>query len=436
LLDALNTGPAAVRRLRYGRLWHRLQGALRPAQASSPPAPQSQALQDALDAHWQSACQQAQQSGGLDLRQRMEAARMLGLLGDTLRYVRADTPVQAPALGPGQADPAAGVRQPAPTQPRVPAGLRLHSSLWVDIGRMGQPTAFFIGSRHLVSHRSERPVRVVWLPGFQAASLPVTVAEWRQFVLCGGCADPEAPWWREAGPAAQGWLRDKRKGAGEQGWLPWFWDRSDHDEPLLPATGITLFEALAYARWAELLHQTEPAPRGFNSSQGRWQVRVPTELQWEAMARGPTTGPLWPTLAQTVVPTRSWAHRLWHVQPQALDFNHATTRWGRPSPVGVFSGSQTPLGLDDMAGNTWDWCCSALNEPTRLRGWRSPADCTLANTPAQADDDNAQRAWRGGSFRSIAGGCRAAVRSFSWPGKQDGAVGLRLVRTWVTGPGS
>ena len=149
------------------------------------------------------------------------------------------------------------------------------------------------------------------------------------------------------------------------------------------------------------------------------------------MARGPLPLVFAATPLNQVAWPRSWGHRLLHLsQPQPLEFNHAATRWGRPSPVGLFSGSQTSLGVDDLAGNVWEWCCSALNEPARMRGWRSPADRQAANLPANIGDETSQRALRGGAYRSTAGGCRAALRSFSRPWTQDGGVGLRLIRTW------
>ena len=72
---------------------------------------------------------------------------------------------------------------------------------------------------------------------------------------------------------------------------------------------------------------------------GRMPWNTHTEQEWEAAARG-FDGHTYP----------------WGDDWQDDICNTREARLGVPSPVGLFPASrQRPLGLEDMAGNVWEW---------------------------------------------------------------------------------
>lgn len=321
---------------------------------------------------------------GVDLRQRLQAGLMLGSLGDSLRYERV---------------PAAGGH-----------GLRPRAGLWATVpaGRHG------IGSDPHDAFRrgDESPVfGSLQQPAFQIARLPLTVAEWQHFIDAEGYA-ADAPWWQAevVGHAGRAWLLQGR--AVGRLHRPRGWGQKWLCNPLQPVVGIALFEALAYAAWAATMPTDGPAPA------------VPTELQWEACVQDRPLAAPFDARQQAV-----WPHPVPPEGPGPLDFNHSGTRWGRPSPVGVFSNSFTDGGVADAAGNVWEWCCnSASSESAMGHGCETRRSGVSANWNLANGDS--VRTLRGGSYRSTASDCRPAVRLRLTPANDDNDFGVRLVRIW------
>ena len=112
--------------------------------------------------------------------------------------------------------------------------------------------------------------------------------------------------------------------------------------------------------------------------------RLPSEQEWEAAARGPE-GYEYP-----------WGNR-W----QDGICNTREAGLGVTSPVGLFPGSrQARLGIEDLAGNVWEWCASIYQED--LGSARRARD-TLA------------RVLRGGSWGLVRDFARCAYRDRSVP---------------------
>jgi len=88
----------------------------------------------------------------------------------------------------------------------------------------------------------------------------------------------------------------------------------------------------------------------------------------------------------------------------------------RTTPVGVFPGGETPEGLADMTGNTWDWTGS-LYRPYPYNAADGRED------PAAAG----RRVARGGSWLDTAIYARAAARGRGLPGYRDYGLGVRVV---------
>ena len=386
LLRMVDSGAAARRGLRAA-------GVLGLLQADWPGLPK------ALQSHWQRELKQAWRGEGRDLRQRLQAGLLLGLLGDNLRYELTQV-----SLPDGQ----------------LQTGLRPKPALWAHLGRADQATRYRIGGSP-GSDASQSPAFTVKLAPFDMARYPVTVGEWQCFVDTGAYDNPRAPCWGQAGPAARAWLDGRRRHAPNAGVRPGFWGQEGFNNPLQPVVGITVFEAAAYAAWAGALYADQ---RQADKAAGRPAsgLQLPTELQWEAGVRGPLS--TWAAL----LPQPPWAHRTAGRPPGPLAFNHLNTRWGRPSPVGVFSASITRHGIGETAGNVWQWCANALPNPLRQQGYATQQSRQASGMRANASDGETYRALRGGSFYDAAGHCRPAYRDRLPPGSVNGLIGLRLVR--------
>jgi hypothetical protein len=192
----------------------------------------------------------------------------------------------------------------------------------------------------------------VAIPGerFQIGRFPVTVEEYRRFVEAGGYQD-EA-WW-------------KAEGFGK--WTaPGRWDEQML-HPNWPVTEVSWYEAAAYCAWSG--------------------VRLATEAEWERAARG-EEGREYPWGNEEPDPTRA----------------NYKMKVGHPTPVGLYPKGGTPEGVQDMAGNVWEW----------VEGWY--------------DEKKTLRVLRGGSFFNFERDLRAALRYDVVPEGRDSNIGFRCVR--------
>ncbi len=115
--------------------------------------------------------------------------------------------------------------------------------------------------------------------------------------------------------------------------------------------------------------------------------RLPTEQEWEAAARGPE-GCEYPWCGD-------WEDGICNSLEAGL---------GVTSPVGLFPRSrQARLGLEDLAGNVWEWCGSV---------WR---------------DSDAPRVLRGGSWGNNPDFARCADRGGLDPGVRLNFIGFRVL---------
>jgi formylglycine-generating enzyme required for sulfatase activity len=242
------------------------------------------------------------------------------------------------------------------------------------------------------ARHDESPPHSVYLDAYQIARYPVTVAEFARFVDGGGYQH-QAFW--QAGGFAECSARGR----------PDRWEKQLLF-PSRPVVSVSWYEAAAYAVWADR-----------NLLAG---CRLPTEAQWERAARGPGgTARKYP-----------WGDATRNRALLNFDGNV-----GSVTPVGVYPLGAAPIegknthGVDDMAGNVWEWCwdwyagdyypnsppanpCGAKSGPNRvLRGGHWVAE-SYAPTPAS---------WRGGG-----GGCRSAARGNCVSHDRAGFFGFRL----------
>ena len=306
----------------------------------------------------------------------------------------------------------------------------------------------FTTTAHVPAHRLE-------ISSFRVGQFPVTNAEWSCFMAAGGYEDER--WWdtedgrrwrrgelsNEGGKANSRYWR--KRYATEEGlfermeaeggfpnaaaverwklWLtlddaafdaaidlhwrplrqvePMFWRDARLNAASQPVVGVCWYEARAYCAWL--------------SAQTGLAFSLPTEVQWEAAARG-LDGRRYP----------------WGSSWDALRANTFDSRLRRTSPVGAFVTGDSPEGVADLAGNVFEWTNSLFGEG------EEDEESTLAYPYQPADGrENAEaapsvrRVLRGGSWHNYPEHAHAVARNSNHPANRGNLYGLRLVAAHV-----
>jgi formylglycine-generating enzyme required for sulfatase activity/tRNA A-37 threonylcarbamoyl transferase component Bud32 len=188
--------------------------------------------------------------------------------------------------------------------------------------------AYVIGSD--AGSVESRPKHTTQIGAFQIERTEVTTEAYEKFVIA---TKAPAPW----------------KGARPEG--------------ALPVTRVTWGDAANYCAWKY--------PSG---------GRLPTELEWEAAARG-SAGRAYP----------------YGDGVEAGATNTASAKRKGPVPVGSFPRGATPEGLQDMSGNVWEWTSSPMEAypggagmPDSMRMFR-----VIRGGAFDTDDSNATTSIRG-----------------------------------------
>jgi len=335
----------------------------------------------------------------LHLRTRLQAGFVLGRIGD-------------PRFEPQELN---GVTVILPQMVRVPAGKYLIGS------KKGEQDSF----------ENEYPQHTVELPAFSTGKWSATNAEFACFMNAGGYENEN--YWQ--GDLAKRWLNGEDVSGGQmktymeiwkylqdtQNWKetfehsgnyspqeiesyeyiakmsedelkaelgkqlskksrsqPEYWKDRERNNPSQPVVGITWFEARAYCAWLSELTGKK--------------FRLPTEVEWEAAARGLPSPLQGEGLGVRVYP--------WGDDWDAEKANSIEGRVLKPSPVGAYSaaGAVGPFGAQDQAGNVWDWT-SSLYLPYPYDPEKS-----------EQEESGAERVVRGGSWSILHRFVRCAFR--------------------------
>jgi ergothioneine biosynthesis protein EgtB len=191
---------------------------------------------------------------------------------------------------------------------------------WIDVPA-GRATLGADAGAIPFSWDNERPAHAVEVPAFSIERHNVTNAAFLEFVEAGGYATDR--WWR---PGDWAWVETQRLRH------PLFWERQAdawmwrgmfdrYPLPLAWPAYVSYAEASAYARW-----------RG---------LRLPTEAEYHRAAYGTPSG------GERPYP---WGQAEPAPKHGALDFSS----WD-PTPAGTHPAGASAWGVEDLAGNGWEW---------------------------------------------------------------------------------
>ena len=206
------------------------------------------------------------------------------------------------------------------------------------------------------------------LPTFHIARYPVTHTQFQAFVDAEN-GHPSRDWW-------QG-FESKYQEPKAPSW----------SEGNAPRETVSWYQAMAYCRWLS-------AGLGF-------EVRLPTEQEWERAARG-RDGRQYPWGDGYQVGFANVDETARNTGPNCLE---------RTSAVGLYPQGRSQEGVDDLAGNVWEWCLNKHDTPKVI----------------ETDTSGDRRVLRGGSWILFPDLAAAATRGYYAPGGRSYRVGFRVL---------
>lgn len=210
-----------------------------------------------------------------------------------------------------------------------------------------------------------------WNAAFRISQYPITHKQFQSFIEATDGYRSER-WWQQS-ESARSWRQSHPQPA--QARFPF----ENH-----PRENVSWFEAQAFSEWLSELLQLD--------------VRLPSEQQWQHAAQGEDD--------------RNYP---WGNQFQARRCNCSEANHQQTTPVNAYPEGASPYGVNDMAGNVWEWC---ENES------RPTTDDLLANTATS-------RIVRGGSFLSTAERLKISTFQTLMPGARAATVGFRVVASQI-----
>lgn len=258
------------------------------------------------------------------------------------------------------------------------------------------------------AYDNELPRHTVSTAAFELGRYPVTNGEYVEFVAAGGYDDQtlwtDAGWdwkeeaglavplhWRLVGLDGSPSSREAAEAAREGGVEGWARTTSLGAEPLRandPVIHVCYHEAEAYARFAG--------------------ARLPTEVEWEkAAAWDPEGGAVHPYP--------------WGALPPTPDVANLDAAAFGVAPVGSFPAGRSPLGCEQMLGDTWEWTSS------RFRAYPGFEAYPYEDYSAVFFGED-YVVLRGASWATDGGVARNTFRNWDYPIRRQIFAGFRLAR--------
>ena len=247
----------------------------------------------------------------------------------------------------------------------------------------------------------EKPVHTVELSSFYIDVYEITNAQYNKFI--------------------------KETGYNE----PIFWEDPDFNAPDQPVVGVTWYDAMNYAIWAE--------------------KRLPTEAEWAYAVRGGQTNKKFPWGDSE--PDRPDIDGN-YITSQYVGINGSADGYRYTAPVGSFP--PNGYGLYDLAGNVREWCLDEYSDfyyleisqknkllKNPLSGYNhlielitgeiSVDDFTVQSQERKKQENKNMlqpHVLRGGCWYFKWYGLRVALRNKQSPAKADNKIGFRCVRSY------
>ncbi|EIJ43726.1 hypothetical protein BegalDRAFT_2898 [Beggiatoa alba B18LD] len=158
------------------------------------------------------------------------------------------------------------------------------------------------------------------------------------------------------------------------------WGRYKH-----PVINVSWDDATAYAAWL--------------SQVTGYQYRLPTEAEWEYVARAGTMTNFW------------WGNDL-------LGKANCYGNNNKTLPIGSFNANK--FGLYDTVGNVWEWTCSEYD--------KRAYETNSSTAHLKCSQQSGSKVLRGGSWNSNKNGCRVTYRLNKDSTNKDNMTGFRVVR--------
>jgi formylglycine-generating enzyme required for sulfatase activity len=214
------------------------------------------------------------------------------------------------------------------------------------------------------------------LPTFHMARYPITNVQYQAFIDAGGYKGKS--WW-QFGKGASDWWRDLKRPEPAQS----SWPQANR-----PCTNVDWYEAVAFSRWL--------------SAQLGYEVRLPSEEEWERAARG-RDGREYP-----------WGNDYRTGYANIDEKNSATPAsgtWSRRRRSVSIRTLRRLKGFSIWLGNVWEWCLNKLERPDQVA----------------ADTSGDRRVARGGAWYYNPGYARGSRRFRYLPDVRNLDRGFRLV---------
>ena len=171
----------------------------------------------------------------------------------------------------------------------------------------------------------------------------------------------------------------------------------------LPVENVTHAMALSCAEAvSRKLRDSHLLPDG-------WEIRLPSESQWEYTCRAGTITPF--SFGETVTSdiANFNGEHIFKREPRGIYF-HSTSEGGKFPP--------NAFGLFDMHGNLWEWCAD---------NWLDDYSSSPRDESAYQNHRSPYRVARGGSWHEPARLCRSAARLRLLQSEADEFIGFRVI---------